>query len=283
MLVFFGTSHYSAIFLDKVIKNGLKAELVVSAPPKPVGRDQALVQNPTATVARQNNLLLATTLEELNDFSDKTIGLMLDFNQIIPQSIISQFEKGIVNIHFSKLPQYRGPAPVQYTILNGQAQAWISYYLIDAGVDKGPILAQTSVPLKKTETAAELYRALVEKAAQEAPLVIADYLNGKIAPRKQQGQESYTTKISTEEAKIDWQKSAEEIERLIRAASPEPGAWTEVELNPTDKEPLKKRLKILKAHLEGNQLAIDQVQLEGKNPVSYKQLKEGYPQAKFVS
>jgi methionyl-tRNA formyltransferase len=275
MTIFFGTSHHSAQFLNLAIKNGLKIDLVVSAPPKPVGRKQILTNNPTVVVAQKYNLPFILSLKELTSQENLKIGLILDYNRIIPQSIIDLFPQGIINIHFSKLPCFRGPSPVQYTILSGEKEAFITYFFITAGLDEGPIIKQTSLPLTGTETAESLYTALIQKATNEISQVITD----KDHPCQQQGQPSYTEKLTTQKVKIDWSKSPEEIDRLIRAAYPEPGAWTEIELGTMNNEQRTKRLKVLKTHLENNELVLDLVQLEGKNPVSWKQFKEGYPEA----
>lgn len=284
MIVFFGTSQYSAQFLNSALQNGLKIDLAVSAPAKPVGRRQILTENPVVSLAKKLKLPFETSLAQLPARQltcPLTLGLALDFNQIIPQPIIDLFAKGIINIHFSKLPQYRGPSPVQATILNGETQAWISYHLITARLDDGPVLAQTSLPLTGQETTADLYQRLVEKAAQEIPSIVSDWLSDRLRPRPQEGQATYTSKLTASKAKIDWTKPPAEIDRLIRAAYPEPGAWTEVKLKVQSEKFKVMRLKILKTHLENNELVLDCVQLEGKNPVSWKQFKEGYPEAQI--
>lgn len=284
MIVFFGTSPYSAQFLNSALQNGLKIDLVVSAPAKPVGRRQILTENPVVSLAKKLKIPFVISLAHLPAYqltNPLTLGLMLDFNQIIPQSIIDLFSQGIINIHFSRLPQYRGPSPVQTTILHGHQEAWITYHLITARLDEGPILAQTSLPLNGQETTADLYQRLIEKAAQEIPSIVSDWLAGKIQLRQQEGQPTFTTKLTTNKAKIDWTKSPQEIDRLIRAAYPEPGAWTEVKLKVQSEKFKVMRLKILKTHLENNELVLDYVQLEGKNPVSWKQFKEGYPEAEI--
>lgn len=296
MIVFFGTSVRSAKFLDLATKNGLKFDLVVSEPPKPVGRKKVLTENPAVIIAKKFKLPFLLDLNDLSShiqlqnpaahFQSPTskypLGLILDFNQIIPPKIINLFKKGIVNIHFSKLPQYRGPAPVQATILNGDKEAWITYYLITQKLDEGPILKQTSLILDLAETTDSLYEKLIEKTAQEVGDVITDYLNGKINPRSQTGQPTITQKLTAENCRIDWTKSPVEIDHLIRAAYPEPGAWCFVKSPITNHKSQIKRLKILKAHLEKGKLVLDQVQLEGKNPVSWTQLKQGYPRVNVI-
>jgi len=285
MLVFFGTSRYSAQFLDLANKNGLKVNLIVSAPPKPTGRQQILTENPTVAAAKALKIPFVTSLSDLpktiqqfnnitiEKLNHQTIGLMLDFNRLVPKNIIDTFNKGIINIHFSKLPQYRGPAPVQYTILNGDKEAWITYYLINERVDAGQILAQTSLPLDLTENTETLYQKLIKKSSLEIVDIIDDYLSDRVQPCQQADEASYTQKLKTENCQIDWTKSPEQIERLIRAAFPEPGAWSLVQI------PSRKRLRIIKAHLESGKLILETVHLEGKKPVTWQQFQQGYPSA----
>lgn len=292
MLTFFGTSHRSALFLEQALQNGLKIDLVVSEPPKPIGKKQIVTENPVVSVAKKINLRYLSDLSNLSDLDTLNIGLILDFNKIIPNEIINLFSKGIINIHFSKLPQYRGPAPVQYTILNGDKEAWITYYLISEKLDAGKIISQTSLPLDLTENTEILYQKLIEKSAGEVGKILEDYTNGLLIPQVQSGIPSNTRKLTTENCQIDWGKSPVEIEHLIRAAYPEPETWSFVILNDnegsrrdssvTPQNDNTKKLKILKSHLENEKLVIDTVQLEGKNPVSFKQFQEGYPEAKLV-
>ena len=278
MLAFFGTSPRSARFLKIAVENGLKIDLVVSQEPRAVGKKQALTENPTVLTAKELKIDFTTSLEELNQ-KPLELGLILDFNKIIPNQTINLFKMGIINVHFSKLPQYRGPAPVQYTILNGDKEAWTTYYLINEKLDKGMILAQTSLPLDLTENTETLYQKLIEKSATEAKNIIQNYLDSRITPQPQSGIASNTHKLTTENCQIDWTKSPEQIERLIRAAYPEPTAWTSVKIRPQSAKI--KKMKILKAHLENQKLVIDEVQLEGKNPVSWKQFQQGYTSAEF--
>ena len=287
MLVFFGTSHRSARFLERAVQNGLKIDLLISQPPKRTGRKQILTENPTVTIAKKQQIPFITSLNDLSSNislrhpnSQQTIGLILDFNQIIPQEIINLFSQGIINIHFSRLPQYRGPAPIQTTILNGDKEAWITYYFINDKIDLGKIIFQSSISLDFTETTDSLYEKLINKASEEINQVIIGLIEKKYLPFEQKGVSSLTKKLIVENCQINWQKPAAEIERLIRAAYSEPGAWCFVRLD-IGGSILEKRLKIIKAHLEKGKLVLDLVQLEGKDPVSWKQFQEGYPQAKI--
>jgi len=281
-LIFFGTSPRSAVFLEKAIKNGLKFDLVVSEPAKPFGRKKELRENPTVIVAKKFQIPYFENFQEILTKPQPEIGLIFDFNKIVPENLINYFKKGIINIHFSKLPQYRGPAPVQYTVLNGDKYAWITYLLISPKLDQGKIIFQSSLELDLKETSESLYLKLIDKATEEIKTVIEDYLSGKLVPQPQTGTPSYTQKLTSQNCQIDWKKTPQEIERLIRAAFKEPGAWTSVQIRSKSARILEtKRLKILKAHLEDNKLVLDQVQLEGKKPVNFKQFLQGYPEAKL--
>ncbi len=286
MLIFFGTSRHSALFLRQAIKNGLKIDLVVSGPAKPMGRKRILTENPAVTAAKELQIPFLTSLTDLpsalKQASRETVGLILDYRRVIPDDIIGLFTKGIINIHFSKLPAYRGPAPVPAAILNGDKAAWISYFLITDKLDEGPILVQTSLPLNGKEDTQTLYEKLIGKASGESQKIIDDYLTGKIIPQPQKGEASWTQKLTGETSRIDWTKSSLEIDRLIRAAYPEPGAFTEIKLESRNPKSETKRLKILKAHVEDSNLIPDLVQLEGKNPVTWKQFFEGYPDSSLA-
>ena len=285
MIIFFGTSKNSLKFLEAMTKDSFKIGMVISAPPKPIGRKQIITENPVVAFAKTHKIPFHTALSFVpNDFkkNSNNLGLIFDYNRILPKEVIDLFSLGIVNIHFSKLPQYRGPAPVQATILNGDTTAWITYMLIDEKIDEGKILTQTSLPLNLKETSQSLTEKLLEKAIAETPKIIADFLSGNLQPFQQIGEPSYAGKLEIENTKINWQKPAIEIDRLICAAYPEPGAWTL--LRPAEdgtSEGQAKRLKILKAHLEKEKLILDEVQLEGKNPVTWQQFLEGYPEFSF--
>lgn len=274
--VFFGTSSRSAKFLGLALKNGLKVDLVVSSPPKPFGKKQILTENPVVSVAKEKGIPFVLNLSDLSNLRNLTLGLILDFQQIIPNKIITLFSKGIINVHFSKLPELRGPAPVQHTILKGYKEGWISYYLISEKLDAGEIVAQTSIPLDFTENTETLYQKLIDKCSREVIKIISDYLTDRIKSCQQVGTASYTQKLTTENCRIDLNKPSEENDRLIRAAYPEPGAWSSVQIS-SQSAKIQKRLKILKAHLENEKLVLDIVQLEGKKPVTWKQFQEGYP------
>lgn len=293
---FFGTSPRSADFLNQIVRGNLKPALIISAPPKPADRKKISAENSVTVFAQKNRFPCLENLQGIlkpgKAKEAGNFGLVLDFNRIIPPSVIENFPKGIINIHFSRLPLDRGPARGEQFILKGEPKAWISYLLITPGLDEGPVLAQTSMNLSGRETFGELSDTLVAKAASEIKPIINDYLAGKITPRPQRGKPTYAEKfaksdffILPEVLRANLKKGGEKAvgsDRLIRAASPKPGAWTTVSLDNQTASGKMKRLKILRAHLEGKKLVLDRVQLEGKKPVTWRQFCEGYPRNDLV-
>ncbi len=229
------------------------------------------------------------------------LAIVADYGLIIPKEIFEIPKYKTLNIHFSKLPKYRGPSPVQYTILNGDRSAWISYILISEKMDTGDILLQEEFPLTGKETTGDLYQKLFVIASQKLPEVINNYVSDKITPKKQDDKmATYTKLLTRDDGFIPFPilkeaingKTPIQIERALRAFSPWPGLYTNVTIKqfnnlPAGKagETISKRLKILKLHLDQTtkdqrpttRIIIDLVQLEGKKPVSWKQFLEGYP------
>ena len=216
----------------------------------------------------------------VKSFQEKPdVGVLASYGRILKKKELNKLKHGILNLHPSLLPKYRGPSPVQTALLNGEQETGLTIIKMDEKVDHGPIISQFKETIRPDDTADVLLKRLFTAGAQVLTTILPDYLEGKIESRKQDdSQATYTQKLTREDGKIDWKKTAVFKERFIRAMHPWPGAWTEMEIKGK-----KKRLKILQAHLEANKLILDQVQLEGKKPVTWKQFQEGYPNINFVS
>jgi len=231
-------------------------------------------------------LHVVTTKEEQPD-----VGVLASFGAIVPKKFLNFPKKGILNIHPSLLPKYRGPSPVQAAILNGEQQTGVTIIKMDEKIDHGPIVAQLSEKILPTDTAEKLYFRLFSAGAEALKTILPAYLEGRIQPQEQNhSQATYTKKLNRDDGFIPLKKlkeatagnNAQIINQQIRAYYPWPGSWTTIEFQipkPTDKNK-NKRLKILQAHLENKKLVLDQVQIEGKKPVSFKQFCEGYPKVK---
>jgi len=219
-------------------------------------------------------------LDNLNLKETKAdVGILAAFGAILQTELLSWPEKGILNIHPSLLPKYRGPSPIQTAFINGDETTGVSIIKLDEQIDHGPIIKQEEVKITENDNSRSLYQKLFTKGAQMIVEILPEYMEGKIKPQVQDHREAtYTQKLTKEKGQIDWEKDDQYNQRFINAMHPWPGAWTPIEI-----KNITKRLKIIKSHLKNNKLAIDKVQLEGKNPVSFKQFQEGYPDAKIKS
>jgi methionyl-tRNA formyltransferase len=220
------------------------------------------------------------------------VGILASFGAIVPKEILNFPKWGILNIHPSLLPKYRGASPVQAAILNGEQQTGVTIIKMDEKVDHGPIVAQFSEEILPTDNAEKLYFKLFSAGAEVLKTILPAYLEGRIKPKEQDhSRATYTKKLSREDGFISLEKlksamegtNAELIDRQIRAYYPWPGTWTEITIPFRKAKTRRYRLKILKAHLENGELVLDQVQLEGKKPVSFKQFCQGYPEVKIGS
>ncbi len=343
--IFFGSSDYCLPIL-KAIDSNFQLTAVVTKQ-NTASKSFAQSHNMKVFTPKDKSELLQL-ISQIRQIRPDLV-IVADYGLIIQKEIFSIPQYKTLNIHFSKLPKFRGPSPVQYTILTGEKSAWISVIRMDEGLDTGDIVWQKEIPLKKnqstnqliiqstnypiTETTEYLYKKLFNIIASELPDIINKYVNGKLIPIKQDNSLATYTKhfnrsdgfipgtiinhalqgLSIDQKQLkDWPLTNTvpqlsiinyqlSITRACRALSPWPGLWTEIKLpnkimtNSSDRLHLssstKKRLKILKAHLEpiasqgqplrGYKLILEQVQLEGKKPVSWKQFTEGYPDFTF--
>jgi methionyl-tRNA formyltransferase len=277
-IIFFGTSEFGAVILEKLIKNGYRPILVVTAPDKPAGRKQIL-SSPPVKITAQNYNIPVFQPENVGNLKLKIKNLMPDliiaaaYGQIIPQKIVELPGQGSLNVHPSLLPKYRGPSPIQTAILNGDKETGATIIMMTPRIDAGPILAQKKTIIGANETAKELQNRLANLAGELLIDVLPDWTAGRIKLRAQEEKKATYTKIlKKEDGEIDWKKTPEEIERQIRAFYPWPGSYTIID---------NKRIKILKAQIGKKQkkpcLAIKELQVEGKKPISFEDFKKGYP------
>jgi len=292
-IVFFGSDKCSQIVLSLLVQDPqLEIAGVVTLPTAEVVKKFCQERNlPLFEWSPTSMIRIIEVIKKLNP----QVGVLAWFGKIIPQKILALFPKGILNIHPSLLPKYRGPSPGQTAILNGDKETGVTIIKMDNEVDHGLILAQFTEEIKPSDTAESLYSRLFSAGAEVLKTILLAYLEGRVDLREQDhSQASWTKKLSRDDGKIDWQKPADFLERFIRAMFPYPGAWCWVNLSGNSEihfaqkrrlksaTPEKKRLKIHKAHFEKGKLVLDQVQLEGKKPVNFKQFQEGYPSAKLI-
>lgn len=287
-IIFFGSDRCSVLVLNQLVNDSrFKLVGIATLEPKPKGRKGEIVPNPVELYAKT---LFEIKFFPLKKFNKKAVnqfknlkadvGILAWYGKMLPKEILALPKHGVLNVHPSLLPRYRGPSPVQTAIFNGDKQTGVTIFKMDEQMDHGPILAQFKEEIKPDDTAESLYERLFTLGGQALISILPAYLKGKIAPRQQDHPKAtYTRRLTRDSGKIDWKTPDAEIERFIRAMHPWPGSWTRVKI-PEYRET--RRLKILKAHLEKGQLVLDAVQLEGKKPVTWKQFQQGYPKAKII-
>lgn len=198
---------------------------------KPVGRKQILTPPPIKELAQKNKLQIfqplkiKTEVDTIKNLKPDII-IVIAYGKIIPPEILAIPTYGCINVHASLLPKYRGAACLNAPILNGDSETGVTIMQMDAGLDTGPILRQAKIKLASEESLADVHDRLAELGAQSLVSTITDFIQGKIEPRVQDEKEaSYIKTLKKEDGKIDWSKSATEIERLIRAYNPWPGSY----------------------------------------------------------
>ncbi len=251
-IIFIGTPKFGAIILERLIKNGFKPVLVVTETDKPVGRRQIITPPLVKVIAQRYDINIvqpSKILDSRAQIADLKPDLIIiaAYGQIIPKEILNIPEFGSLNVHPSLLPEYRGPSPVQYAILNGDKKTGISIMLVDEKMDHGPIVSSIKYSIAGEETFGTLLERLAEIGSRLLVNAIPKLINKEIKPMPQDETKATFTKIlKKENGKIDWNKSAEEIERQIRAFNPWPGSFTECE----DNKFKIKTLKIWKASIQ---------------------------------
>jgi methionyl-tRNA formyltransferase len=207
---------------------------VVTQPDRPKGRGRTLAASPVKQAAERHCLPVyqperirrpeaVSTLAALPAEAMVVVG----YGQIIPQSVIDLAPHGIINVHASLLPKYRGAAPVQWAIVNGESRTGVTTMRIDAGLDTGDILLQAETEIGPEETAVELGERLSVMGAGLLVQTLEQIERGTLAPRKQDPSEAtYAPILKKEDGRIDWTLSAASINNRVRGLQPWPGAWT---------------------------------------------------------
>lgn len=202
--------------------------LIITQPDKPSGRGRAMKQSVVGVWADQHNVKIVkptTPLELHGQLEDLDCVITIGYGVLLPQEILDLPKHGFINLHFSLLPQYRGAAPVQRALQNGDLVSGVTVFQLEKGMDTGPIFSQMAVDIDPSWRSSELLTVLSEKG----PLVLQEALS-KIssgqAPTAQTGNSSLAPKISKEQARLDFSTVAIDVVNSIRAFTYEPGAWT---------------------------------------------------------
>lgn len=232
-IIFMGTPDFAVPTLKKLISSKHEIIAVYTKPPKPSGRGYAESKSPIHLIAEENNIKVFTpstlktpeTIEEFKNLKADT-AVVAAYGLILPQAILEASKHGCINIHPSKLPRWRGAAPLQHTILAGDKETAICIMQMDTGMDTGDILAEKNLTLDDKITAKELHDKTSEIGA-DMVLEALDLLEKGQINRQKQNSDGVTHahKITKEHEKINWNKTAFEINCQIRTLSPRPGAY----------------------------------------------------------
>lgn len=233
-IIFMGTAELSCVSLETLARDPqFQIAAVVSQPDKPKGRDLKQLPTPVKALAEKLHLLVLQPLKARDEsFISQLRALQPDlivvvaYGHILPPGILDLPRFGCLNVHTSLLPKYRGAAPIQWAVANGDTETGVTIMKMDTGMDTGPILAQKRTPIPPQEDAAALYHRLAQLGAELLMETIPDYVSGKISPQPQPEGATLAPKIKKEDGHIDWKLPAQTVLNRLRAFMPWPGAFT---------------------------------------------------------
>lgn len=233
-IVFMGTPQFAVPSLQKLIDAGHDIAAAVTQPDRKSGRGYKVTASPVKALAQDHGIpVLQFERIKAQEGIDAIKAIVPDiiitaaFGQIIPKAILDIPRLGCVNVHASLLPKYRGAAPIQWAIINGEKETGVTIMYMDAGLDTGDIISSVSVPINDETTGGELYERLSVLGADLLIKTLKDMENGTASRKKQRESEaSYFPPLSKSLGRIDWKRSAAEIHDLIRALDPVIGTYT---------------------------------------------------------
>jgi methionyl-tRNA formyltransferase len=305
-LIFFGTPQFAVPSLKALIDEKEDIALVVTQPDKVKGRGHMLSSPPVKELALSYGLkVLQPNKIRDEDFYNELMSIAPEFiivvayGKILPEEILNMPKFGCINVHASLLPKYRGAAPIQWALINGEKVTGITTMLMDKGLDTGDMLLRSELEIKADDNSETLFKRLSELGAKTLIDTIKGMREGKIKPVPQTGQASYAPPLKKEDGKIDWSRTADELFNFVRGMYPWPSAFCYFN---------DERIKIVRSHKSefgiqkeavpgrvvkasdgqlivetGNGfLSIEELQPEGKKVMSAKaflagrKLKEGY-------
>lgn len=233
-IVFMGTPEFAVSALEAIIEAGHRVTAVVTQPDKPKGRGKEIQMTPVKKSALAHGIPVfqpvkvrdAEAVETLRKYN-ADIFVVAAFGQILSEEILNMPQYGCVNIHASLLPKYRGSAPIQWAIINGETVTGVTIMQMDKGIDTGDMLMKSEVAIDPGETGDSLHDKLAQAGARLIVEALSKIESGDITPVKQNDADScYAKMLQKSMSRIDWHQSAESLDRLIRGLISWPGAST---------------------------------------------------------
>lgn len=300
-IVFMGTPEFAVGILDTILKNNYEVVGVITAADKPAGRGQKIKYSAVKDYALEHNLKLLqpTNLKDESFLSElKSLNANLQVVvafRMLPKVVWDMPEFGTFNLHASLLPDYRGAAPINWAIINGETKTGVTTFFIDDKIDTGAMILNAEIPVSNEENAGQLHDELMELGSKTVVETLALIADGNVITTIQNDHPDIKTayKLNKENCKIDWNKPAKEIYNLIRGLSPYPAAWCFFEdknqqwnvkiyeallMNENHNEPTGKIIatkKELKIAVDGGFIQILSLQYPGKNKMTAQQLLNG--------
>lgn len=232
-IIFMGTPEFAVGILDTIVKNNYEIAGVITAVDKPAGRGQKIKFSAVKEYALANNLplLQPTNLKDENFLAElkalnANLQIVVAF-RMLPKAVWEMPQLGTFNLHASLLPNYRGAAPINWAIINGEKTTGVTTFFIDDKIDTGAMILSTETEIGATENAGELHDRLMSIGSEAVIDTLKLIEKEAINPKQQEENEAIKTayKLNKENCKIDWTKNPEDIYNLIRGLSPYPAAW----------------------------------------------------------
>ncbi len=294
-IVFFGTHNFAATILQGLFDHpGIEVVGVVTQPDKPAGRKKVMTSPPVKVLANSLGLHVEQPAS-LKDYELEIkrwdLGVTAQYGLLIPKSILDLPKRGMINVHTSLLPKYRGASPIQSAIINGEIETGVTIMMMDVGLDTGLILLQKSVIIGKDDTYVTLDEKLAEIGSQALLLAIPEYINGDIEPYPQdESLATHCKQFTRDDGKIDWSRSASDIFNQYRGLTPWPGVWSTLDrkrlklldIKVSDEKVDSGKISIVENKMfigsESGSIEVIELQLEGKKAMDVKTFLKGNSQ-----
>lgn len=302
-IVFMGTPEFAVTILDKIVSDGYQVVRCVTVPDKPAGRGQKIHESAVKQYAVKNNLnVLQPEKLKSEDFIQELVNLHADIFVVVafrmlPKVVWSMPKMGTFNLHGSLLPDYRGAAPINWAVINGETETGVTTFFLNEEIDTGEIILQDRMTIGPNETAGEIHDRMMHLGANAVAQTLELLCSGTFTTRPQKTSESIKSapKLFRENSRIDFTKEGIAVHNFIRGLSPYPAAWTEIIhkesgnvktlkiFNTTcEKQDLQftshflREGKRLFLSLKGSRMEIHELQVEGKRRMSTKDFLLGF-------
>ncbi len=299
-IIFMGTPQFAVPSLEALFSSSHSVIAVVTQPDRPRGRGQRLTISPVKAVAQQYGVLIlqpvtvqdTTVINQMASLHPDLL-VVVAYGKILPEALLTLAPRGGINVHASLLPRFRGAAPINWAIIEGEEETGITIMQITRGMDEGDILLQRAIPILPTDTAQTLHDRLAPLGATCLMEALTQMEEGSLTPRAQDHSlATYAPRLKKEDGKIQWNRNARDLYNLIRGVIPWPGAytfrqkallkiwWADWEETQTDKRPgevVAIRPEALQVATGKGTLLLREVQPENRRRMHIQEYLAGYP------